>query len=270
MILISRPLYWLPMAGWYLVGMGKLSNFTWWSVLELLWVIFPLNLYLNGINDIYDAKSDKCNPRKGGVQGALLKKSEVDGLKPYLVIFPLIFVIISFFSANPVHILLSFLFIGLGFAYSHPSMRWKEVPIFDTFVGAAGCFLLSLIAFSSHASLLGIHPTMLLLIFPIMGLHAFSTLIDVTYDVKAGMNSTGIFLGEKKSLLFASVSFLIPLLVWYKDPFFLSVLGIAFCGCMALLVMGDKERKKALFPTVASYITLAVVALYYVVLSVNM
>ena len=39
---------------------------------------------------------------------------------------------------------------------------------------------------------------------------------------------------------------------------------------MALLVMGDKERKKALFPTVASYITLAVVALYYVVLSANM
>ena len=75
LIKASRPAGWLVqslafLGGWRISGAG--IDFL--SVLQFLMMMFPLNLMLYGINDIYDYKSDMLNKRKGGAEGAKLKR----------------------------------------------------------------------------------------------------------------------------------------------------------------------------------------------------
>jgi len=74
-----------------------------WSIIPiLLWVTFPFNLLIYGINDIYDQDTDADNDRKGGYGGAKIKPAEtrmgkgkgspeswVASVKPGFVLFEL-------------------------------------------------------------------------------------------------------------------------------------------------------------------------------------
>ena len=152
MLLISRPLFWIITGASYLFGLRNLTNFSYLTILEFLFFLFPLNFYVYGINDLYDLKSDRKNPRKGGAQGALLKNSELPDLKRWLFVFPILFLMIASLSLNIEHILLSTCFIFLGFAYSHRSLRFKDIPIIDSFTSSIGYALPALIAFSLNKS----------------------------------------------------------------------------------------------------------------------
>ncbi len=72
--LSSRPLSWVntafPFAAAYLLSAGVDATL----VIGTLYFLIPYNLAMYGINDVFDYESDLRNPRKGGVEGAMLDR----------------------------------------------------------------------------------------------------------------------------------------------------------------------------------------------------
>ena len=75
LLLTSRPISWVntayPFAAAYLLAGGGID---WKFVVGTLFFLIPYNLLMYGVNDVFDYESDLRNPRKGGVEGALLAK----------------------------------------------------------------------------------------------------------------------------------------------------------------------------------------------------
>ena len=73
LVAASRPLSWIntayPFAAAYLMTARQLDVAL---VVGALFFLVPYNLAMYGVNDVYDYESDAANPRKGGVEGALL------------------------------------------------------------------------------------------------------------------------------------------------------------------------------------------------------
>ncbi len=69
----SRPLSWVntafPFAAAYFVTSDRICPAL---VVGTIYFLIPYNLAMYGINDVFDYESDLRNPRKGGVEGALL------------------------------------------------------------------------------------------------------------------------------------------------------------------------------------------------------
>ena len=73
LFLTSRPLSWVntafPFAAAYLLTAREIDATL---VVGTLFFLVPYNFAMYGINDVFDYQSDLRNPRKGGVEGALL------------------------------------------------------------------------------------------------------------------------------------------------------------------------------------------------------
>ncbi len=95
------------------------------------------NLAMYGINDVFDYESDLRNPRKGGVEGALLDKS-VHRTTLWAVVvtnvpFLVALVVLGALSGNgPWSWLVLAISVFAVIAYSAPGLRFKEKPFLDS------------------------------------------------------------------------------------------------------------------------------------------
>ena len=77
---VSRPPLWIALPLVFCLGLayGKhgltdpIFHFSPLMILQMLMLSFPICLFTFGINDVYDYKSDKINPRKQGIEGTIL------------------------------------------------------------------------------------------------------------------------------------------------------------------------------------------------------
>ncbi|MEL0149117.1 MAG: prenyltransferase, partial [Pontimonas sp.] len=73
LVLSSRPLSWVntafPFGLTYYLFVGQ---FDVRLIVGSLFFLIPYNVLMYGINDVFDYESDLRNPRKGGLEGALL------------------------------------------------------------------------------------------------------------------------------------------------------------------------------------------------------
>ena len=78
LIEISRPVLWINTIGTTVIGMWLGGDLWRVDIIPfLIWVSFPFNLLIYGINDIFDQETDNINARKGGMEGAKISPSEV-------------------------------------------------------------------------------------------------------------------------------------------------------------------------------------------------
>jgi lycopene cyclase domain-containing protein len=138
LFLSSRPLAWantlLPFLGAALatgsveaIGPSIIPLALWWGV--------GYNFFLYGINDLYDTSTDALNPRKGGVEGARLMRSDARpmqwlllgiGLAPALAAALVLPAAIGMFPL---------IAIGGAAIYSAPwMMRTRSIPIVDSLI----------------------------------------------------------------------------------------------------------------------------------------
>src|SRR5699024_11424043 len=69
----SRPVSWINTAFPFAAAQILITReFTWVTVVGTLYFLIPYNVALYGINDVFDYASVRLNPRKGGVEGALV------------------------------------------------------------------------------------------------------------------------------------------------------------------------------------------------------
>ena len=208
----SRPISWINTAfpfaaGYYLVS-DSLDSLL---LVGSLFFLIPYNLLMYGINDVFDYESDMRNPRKGGIEGALL---EPKYHLPTLLIalhLPVPFVWYLFISGSDIANLVLAVVLFSVLAYSIKFLRFKEIPFLDSITSAmhfVGPLIYGVALAGGDLS----NPTLLLIMsaFYLWGMasHAFGAVQDIRADREAGISSIGTVLGAKATTRLALALYL--------------------------------------------------------------
>ncbi|MFB6071515.1 MAG: prenyltransferase [Halobacterium sp.] len=203
----SRPRFWLYLAGPVAVGAayGAGSTAALFSpVAAALFAYFllPANLYLYGVNDVFDADADAENPKKDGRE----TRYDGDPLVAWAVAASaLLGVLLAAWRPAVAPAVLAFL--ALGWAYSAPP-RLKTVPPLDSL--SNGLYVLPGVA--AYVALAGRHPPLAALAggwLWAMAMHTFSAIPDVEPDRRAGLRTTATVLGERGALAYCGACWLV-------------------------------------------------------------
>jgi 4-hydroxybenzoate polyprenyltransferase len=203
----SRPLSWINTA----FPFGLAYYVTTETVDPLLIVgfaffLFPYNLLMYGINDVFDYESDVRNPRKGGVEGALLPPAlhramlVTSALVPVPFLIPL--VLWGSFTATAVLALALFFVV----VYSARGFRFKEVPFLDSVTSSAHFVMPAMYGLVLAGASPSVMVALLLVAFFLWGMasHAFGAVQDVVADREAGVASIATVIGAKGTVRFAT------------------------------------------------------------------
>lgn len=202
LIEISRPVLWVNTIGTTVVGMW-LAGYLWtWEILPILiWVTFPFNLLIYGINDIFDQETDNINARKGSYEGAHIFPNEVKPIwigviatnVPFLIYFALTLPAAAVWWMIAYSLFFTF--------YSAPPLRFKARPYLDSFSNTDYAFPLAFVPLA-----LG-HEPMWLAVVGLMlwsiAKHAYDAIQDIPQDSDTGIRTTAVHLGVKKTLIWS-------------------------------------------------------------------
>jgi 4-hydroxybenzoate polyprenyltransferase len=197
LVVLSRPRFWLYLAGPILVaaayGAHSLEVALSPSV-GLLFVYFlvPANLYLYGINDVFDTDTDQYNPKKGSQEARYRGQRLVSGviLATGLLLIPVAAVL------PPATWGYLLLWAVLATTYSAPPLRFKARPYLDSL--SNGLYVLP--GFAAYTALAGTHPPIPAILGAwawAMAMHTFSAIPDIEPDRAAGIETTATHLGEQ-------------------------------------------------------------------------
>ncbi|MBO0897317.1 prenyltransferase [Arthrobacter sp. zg-ZUI10] len=221
LLVSSRPLSWVntayPFAAAYLITTGGI-DLTW--VLGTLYFLIPYNLAMYGINDVFDYESDLHNPRKGGVEGAVLDRGFHRITLWAAVVTNVPFLVALIVLGNPLSWLVLAVSVFAVIAYSAPGLRFKERPFLDSitssthFVSPAvyGLVLAGAVFTPGLWAVLGA--------FFLWGMasQAFGAVQDVVPDREGGISSIATVLGAKAVVRIAAAAYLAGGLLMLLTP----------------------------------------------------
>ena len=199
LLALSRPRFWLYLAGPVIVGVayaaeGVADLFAPAAVALFAYFLVPANVYLYGVNDVFDADVDAENPKKEGREvrwsgdsaaAAAVGVSGLLGLAAFGVVPRVAWPWLAGFFV-------------LGAAYSAPPARLKTRPPLDS--ASNGLYVLP--GAAAYAAVAGTHPPTLAVVggwLWTMGMHTFSAIPDVDPDRAAGIRTTATVLGEARA-----------------------------------------------------------------------
>jgi len=175
-------------------------------IIGTMFFFIPYNFLMYGINDVFDYESDLRNPRKGGIEGALLdpKFHKTTILTSLGLALGFVIYLLWVGSDEADFWLLLTLFAVL--AYSVPKLRFKERPFLDSFSSAVhfvGPMVYGLVLAGSNLA----DPKAIAAIAAFMGWgmasHAFGAVQDVRADREAGIKSVATQIGARNTVRFA-------------------------------------------------------------------
>lgn len=209
----SRPISWIntafPFAAGYLFISHSIDAL---FLIGTLFFLIPYNLLMYGINDVYDYESDIKNPRKGGVEGAVVPKKFHKFLLSWSYLLPIPFVIaLILLAPQSTFVLIACIFFVI--AYSAKGLRFKEIPFLDSitsslhFVGPL-IFALSIVGWPVEA-------WYVVAAFFTWGMasQSLGAIQDIAYDKKAGIASIGTAIGERATVVFAVINYTLAVLL---------------------------------------------------------
>jgi len=212
LLLSSRPLSWVntayPFAAAYLLTAREI-DVAW--VVGTLYFLVPYNLAMYGINDVFDYESDLRNPRKGGVEGAVLDRTmhavtlraAIGTNIPFLAALVLL--------GSPLSWLVLAVSIFAVVAYSAPGLRFKERPFLDS--ATSSTHFVSPAVYGLVLAQAQLTPALWALLgaFFLWGVasHAFGAVQDVVADRAGGIGSVATVIGAKATVRFAIAAYLL-------------------------------------------------------------
>ncbi len=207
----SRPISWIntafPFAVAYYLSTGSVDLNL---IIGSLFFLIPYNLLMYGVNDVFDYESDLRNPRKGGIEGALLAPKYH---RPTLIAafslaapFVIYLLLIGSFESNAWLLLVLFSVI----AYSIKGLRFKEIPFLDSITSAM--HFVGPMWFGLALAGAEIDQTVLLISasFFLWGMasHAFGAVQDIKADKAAGIGSVATIIGARPTVVLALAMYL--------------------------------------------------------------
>jgi lycopene cyclase domain-containing protein len=207
LLLASRPVSWintaLPFAGGALAAGAGEAVGAWFLPLVIWWGV-AYNLYLYGINDLYDLATDRKNPRKGGAEGALLQNGDLATLRR-LLLFAAGTAALFLLTGTATVPIWSLLGIVFATAYSAPwFVRARAVPILDAVISATHFVIPAVagLALGGAFQQAWIAP-LAAFFFWNMGSHVVGALQDVDADRRSQIATVGTLLGVRGGGWFA-------------------------------------------------------------------
>jgi 4-hydroxybenzoate polyprenyltransferase len=239
LVVSSRPLSWVNTAFPFgLTYYLYVAEFDALFVVGTLFFLIPYNVLMYGINDVFDYESDLRNPRKGGVEGALLGPELHRPMVLLSALLPLPFLVplILWGSLLSTGVLALALFFVV--AYSAKNFRFKEIPFVDSVTSSLHFVMPALFAMALVGSeLTGLSLTLLAsFFFWGMASHAFGAVQDVLADREAGVGSIATAIGAKGTVRFAVVLYLVAGLVVVVTPWPLPLIApvaLLYVGALA-------------------------------------
>ena len=213
LLVSSRPLSWIntayPFALAYLLLARPVDPLA--LVVGALYFLVPYNLAMYGINDVFDYESDLRNPRKGGVEGAVLAPALHRPTLVAAAVTNVPFLVVLVLLGGPASWLVLAISVCAVVAYSAPVLRFKERPVLDSITSSTH--------FVSPAvygvALAGVAPdartVLLLAAFFCWGMasHAFGAVQDIPSDREAGIGSVATVLGARVTVIGSAVLYLL-------------------------------------------------------------
>ena len=181
-------------------------------VIGSLFFLIPYNFLMYGINDVFDYESDLRNPRKGGIEGALLDPKYHKTTIWSSIGFAAVFVVYLLFVGSDAADFWLLVTLAAVLAYSVPKLRFKERPFLDSFTSAVhfvGPMVYGLVLAGS--SLIDAKVIAVIAAFMGWGMasHAFGAVQDVRADREAGIKSVATQIGARSTVRFAFVLYLL-------------------------------------------------------------
>ena len=222
LVISSRPISWVntafPFAVAYYLGTGNIDVTL---IVGAFFFLIPYNLLMYGVNDVFDYESDLTNPRKGGLEGALLEPKYHAATLWISTSLAAPFVIYLLAVGSVFSGALLLLVIFSVVAYSAKHLRFKEIPVLDSFTSALhfiGPMLFGLAL--AETSLMGEVVIMATIAFFLWGMasHAFGAVQDIRADKDANIASIATFFGASLTVKLAFGSYLLAALMLLGLP----------------------------------------------------
>lgn len=212
LFLTSRPLSWVntafPFAAAY-VMVTRQVDLT--LVIGTLFFLVPYNLAMYGINDVFDYESDLRNPRKGGVEGALLEPRwhRLVLWLSGLVALPFVVYLVIVGRWESWIALAVSLFAVV--AYSAKGLRFKEKPFLDSVTSSTHFVSPAVYALFLGGATWTPGLVAILAAFFLWGWasHAFGAVQDVVADREGGIGSVATVIGARRTVRLAVTLYLL-------------------------------------------------------------
>lgn len=203
LIAASRPLSWIntafPFAAAYLLVTREIDLTL---VVGTLFFLVPYNLAMYGVNDVFDYASDVQNPRKGGVEGALLAPARHRTVLVVAALSCLPFVVYLVAVGTLASSLALAVSLFAVVAYSAPPFRFKEVPFLDSVTSSTHFVSPAVVGLLIAGGTPDAGSITVLAAFFLWGMasHAFGAVQDVVPDREGGIASIATVLGAARTV----------------------------------------------------------------------
>lgn len=244
LIEISRPVLWINTIGTTVIGMWLAGELWTWSIIPiLLWVSFPFNLLIYGINDIYDQDTDSENDRKGGFGGARIKPHETR-IIAWGVIFTNVpflsyFLIVLPWQAGLWMLLYAFCF----WQYSATPLRFKGRPILDSISNADYAFPLVFVPFALGGA--PVWPAAAALMAWSMAKHVYDAIQDIEEDSAASIRTTAVAFGIRGALLWSGLWWSVATILFAFVNIPVALVNAALAGWLIFALASNPTTQKA-------------------------
>ncbi|MFJ4171045.1 prenyltransferase [Paenarthrobacter sp. NPDC089714] len=220
-ILASRPVSWINTAYPFAAAMLLTTReIDWVLIVGTFYFLIPYNLAMYGINDVFDYASDLQNPRKGGIEGALLPPRLHRPMLWLAVITNVPFLVVLAFAGGPAAWISLAVSAFAVVAYSVAGLRFKERPLVDSMTSSTHFVSPAVVGLALAGADVTAGLLILLAAFFVWGMaaHAFGAVQDIVPDRQAGIGSIATVIGARATVRLAVVLWLLAGLAMLATP----------------------------------------------------
>jgi 4-hydroxybenzoate polyprenyltransferase len=242
---LSRPRFWLYLAGPIIVGVTYAASspaelFLPTTLALFAYFLLPANVYLYGVNDVFDRDVDADNPKKEDrevrFQGQRFVIAAVVvaglGLLALLALVP------------PVAYPWLGAYLLLATEYSAPPLRFKTTPFVDSV--SNGLYVLPGVA--AYATVAGEAPPLLAVAggwLWTMAMHTFSAVPDIEPDRAAGVRTTATVLGRDRTYAYCGLLWVLAAAAFWGIDFRLGVAMLLYPAFLAGIALSEVDVDRA-------------------------
>lgn len=211
-VLSSRPISWIntafPFAAAYLLSTREIDLTL---VIGTLYFLIPYNLAMYGINDVFDYASDLANPRKGGIEGALLSPRIHRATLWAAAVTNIPFLVYLVAVGGPAGWAWLAVSVFAVIAYSAPGLRFKERPFLDSVTSSTHFVSPAIVGLALAGAQITPGAVITLAAFFLWGMaaHAFGAVQDIAPDREGGISSIATVIGARATVRLALVLWIV-------------------------------------------------------------
>ncbi|MFW6436285.1 MAG: prenyltransferase [Halococcoides sp.] len=207
LLALSRPRFWLYLAGPVLLGVVAAAETPAAVVSPAALALFayflvPANVFLYGVNDVFDADIDATNPKKGDAGPEV--RFEGDRWIVAVVVLSGLLSVPLVVLTGPLGWTVLAVYLFLAVEYSAPPLRFKTTPGLDSL--SNGLYILPGVL--AYIAVAGALPPIAAIVGGwawTMAMHTVSAIPDIAADRRAGIATTATALGERGAYAYCGV-----------------------------------------------------------------